>query len=532
MIHPSSRSFLSRLRLHRQLAAPSWWTILAFAVVAAGMAYRLSGIAYGVPAVSHEEIVTLGQAWQMYYSGNPDPHWFAWPGLLIYVQLGLFRLLMGIGIDRWSQFVVASRCLQAIVGGAVVWMVYRIGSKFYGGGTGLAAAVLLAGSAAFVTYSRLARPEMMVPLLFLSTGYASWRLLRTGRIGYYAAAGILAGLAAAFKYNGAFAIFVPVAVHLVRVRRCGFRFPFSVLPILGTVALAAAVFFAANPYILLDQKIFIRSFTIQEARSGWQALYLSRAVSVIGSGLGIPMAIAAIFGVVRAVIRRDDGDVVLLFMLAASLLLFMGWSPSTRLMLTALAVLLLLGARIVAAAMAGFRRRVPVSVFAGAIGCLWAALLWYPMAENIRQSRELSRTSVTDQVSAWVRAHVRPGSGIFWGENAPMPVDFSDSTLEYGLNGDIDPHEKFANNYDKFLKNGYAYVILSLDYRRIVDDPEADSGTRRFYERLYRGSQVMEFPWDRRTLGAYSAPYSQIFRDTAQMDGTVYVIKLATADKK
>jgi 4-amino-4-deoxy-L-arabinose transferase-like glycosyltransferase len=268
------------------------------AVLLMAAAARLYGIGWGLPHV-YEEAQPLKQAWEMWGWG-PDasfdlnPHFFHYPTLSLYVQLGgqaaLYTAMRAAGavdstvdfrvryhIDP-SPFYYLGRLLNVVFGVLTVFLTYRIGRRAGGDVVAVMAAFLLAVNLFHASRSQMV--EVDVPLTFFVT-LAMALLLGlaespTGR--NYALAAAAVGLAAATKYTGAFLVFPLVVAHIA-ARRTPARPGWRWLAAAGGISLA--VFVLASPYVALDFPAFRADFAAErahmrlghfglDAQSGWR----------------------------------------------------------------------------------------------------------------------------------------------------------------------------------------------------------------------------------------------------------------------
>ncbi len=112
------------------------------------------------------------------------------------VQFGSFYFyLLGVVIRLFGADVWQVRILPALAGTIVVPLVYLLGARLYGWRAGLAAAGLVCVSAWNITFSRLGMVGMFTVALDVGVYVCLMQALRTGRLAYYAAGGVLLGFA-------------------------------------------------------------------------------------------------------------------------------------------------------------------------------------------------------------------------------------------------------------------------------------------------------------------------------------------------
>jgi 4-amino-4-deoxy-L-arabinose transferase-like glycosyltransferase len=248
-----------------------WWPLVGVLAVAAAM--RAHGIGWGLPDVL-EEATPLRIAWNMrqWLTGEaPDlnPHFFNYPTLAIYLQLGanfvlygLFHLLGRVqdGADFLVRYVadptpifLTGRLVSAALGLATVAALYRLGRRSEGAVAGILAAALLAIDLYHVGRSKMI--EVDVPLTCFVTLALVFmvRMLTDARARVYALAGLAVGLAASSKYNGAL-LLVPLVVAHFLGRREASRASHALLVL--AAAVAGVAFALTSPYVFLDFESF------------------------------------------------------------------------------------------------------------------------------------------------------------------------------------------------------------------------------------------------------------------------------------
>jgi hypothetical protein len=148
------------------------------------------------------------------------------------------------------------RMLQALFGAGSVLVVFLIGRRLGDDRLGLVAALLVSVVPWHLRQSVTFKSDIVLIFSLVLTFYLSLRAIERPTLGRYAAAGAGVGLALSSKFNGG-----PIAIPLMlgtllsedRSRRT-----FLYLVCAGVVSLL--VFFAINPYVLLDFSIYQDSF--------------------------------------------------------------------------------------------------------------------------------------------------------------------------------------------------------------------------------------------------------------------------------
>ena len=243
-----------------------------------------------------------------------NPHWFPLGSVLIYA-LVLIRSVAELFTDLGAMDMrFAGRTLTALADTASVALMFAIGRRMYGAGTGLLAAALTTFAVIHIQHAHFYRPEPFTVLTSLAALWAMLRFMDTQRIRDAALLGLLVGLAMAPKVSVA-PILAPLALVFLWTwkDRSGGRWAdltvwsavrfAPVVVLAGLLALAA--FFITTPYAFLDFSTFISDIRAQAemAREAghwpftWQYAdtpafwYQIRQTSVWG--LGLPLGIVA-----------------------------------------------------------------------------------------------------------------------------------------------------------------------------------------------------------------------------------------------
>ncbi len=212
------------------------------------------------------------------------------------------------------------RILQAVYGVVSLWLVFLIGRRLWTPWTGFTAALVLSVSPWHLRQSAIYKPDVLLlltlELAFLAALWAlEWPSLRR-----YLAAGAAVGLAMASKFNAgpiAFALAVGAAVQGWRERRRWFW-------LVGAGLVAAALFLATNPFLLLDPQLYVSDFsrTLRDyerkglaEQSSRPALFLHAAESLLHANFHGPwvgtLALAGLVGLAGLAVvrwRRGEGE--------------------------------------------------------------------------------------------------------------------------------------------------------------------------------------------------------------------------------
>lgn len=408
----------------------------AILVLLAGV-LRFYGLGWGLPQV-YEEAQPFRLAWSMWGWGDasafdPNPHFFNYPSLYIYVQFagqGLAFLGMKVtgmihsvldyrvryALDP-TPFYMMGRAITALFGIATVYVTYRLGRRALGQALGVGAALLVAVNTFHVSKSQVI--EVDVPLTFFAilTLFLAVRLLETPTRRNYLLTGVAMGLAISTKYTAALLLLPLVTAHLVARRDSGEKPPWAHVGLAVAVGLAA--FAVTSPFVLLDAKTFAQHMRLegQHMRLGHfgsdtyssASFYVRALPNMI---LGWPLSLLGLFGLVfLAGIRRYPWAIVLAAFLLPYTAVVASWSMKAyRYLLPAVPIVMLLA---MGSLVEGFRhRRLAGAPSAARVGALVLAGLLLAAPSLARFPLHLERIQPDTRTVAkrWIEANIPRGS--------------------------------------------------------------------------------------------------------------------------
>ena len=350
------------------------------AILGAAAALRFVGIQYGLPfdnLLNPDEHNIVVRAWRMVHGGGPNPHFFDYPTLLMYVQAPF---------QAWQDepSLLTARIVAVVLALGSIAATWWLARRAFGNATAAAvAAAIVAVWTVHVAYSRESVTD--VPLSLGSA--ASLALMVGGRIEL---AGVAAGIATGFKYPGVF-LAVPLVVAAWRQWR---RLAFGLVLMLATFA-------ASSPFVFADAGEAWDDFSrVQRlARDGWLGFEHDHATPIafvdrLWDGVG-PALIVAAAGLAVALARRTRTDLVLAsFVLVYFVDLLTIRAHFDRYTLPLVPPLAALASR--------FRALAPVTLL----------LLVVPLTWSIRDSRELTRTDTRVVAARWIERHLPTGAEV------------------------------------------------------------------------------------------------------------------------
>ena len=395
------------------------------ALLALAAALRLIGIEYGLPfgsLLNPDEQNIVPRAWAMVHGAGPDPHWFDYPTLVLYV-LAPFQAWQ----DEPSY--LTARVIVAVLGTAAVAAAWWLGRAAYGKTAGLVAAAAVAVETIGVAYSHMAVTDVpMTALIAVSLGLAV-----TGRIEL---AGLAAGLAASAKYPAVFLVVPLVVAGWGNWRRLGVG-----------IAAAIAAFFATSPYVLVHpHQAWSDATRVQRlAREGWlgfehDSWALFSFTGKLWDGLG-PALVVALVGLVLALRRRSRTDLILVAFVAAYLIdLLTIRAHFDRYVLPLVPPL---------AVLAG-RQKILAPL---ALACLVVPLVW-AIGDDVR----LTRTDTRVVAHGWIEQHVPPRATIA-AESSTPPLE-GHPIVGLALPGPGRPFDP-DRNVARLRMEGVSYVLVT-----------------------------------------------------------------------
>jgi 4-amino-4-deoxy-L-arabinose transferase-like glycosyltransferase len=404
-------------------------TAAAALIVFVALALRVWGIGARIPyALEVDEPEIMVRAVDMMKSGDPNPHFFDYPGLVIYLQCGVAaaRFLAGAVRGEWTSlaavgpesFYLWARCLTALFGAATVLLVYLAGRR-WGEPAALLAAGLLAVMPLHVRESHFVLADVPMTFFAALTLLLSLRADERRTLGRFCLAGMAAGLTIGAKYNGGVVLFLPLAAAFLGPR--GDR-PRATLAA-AALASAAGAFLVVAPFTVLDLPHFLEAFGFlaesyrprpPDVEPGW-LIYFKH----LRNGMGWPALVAALAGLAMAagaaVVRRDR----VRWLLALLTPVTYYWSIADRGLILGRYLLPLLPgvcllAGIAAAAAAASLLRLSPSRRAAVAGLLVgvAILVWGPARQSFGFAYEFARDSTHALMYRWIQANVPAGGHV------------------------------------------------------------------------------------------------------------------------
>lgn len=313
-----------------------------------------------------------------------------------------------------TVFFLIARGITIVCGLGAIYLIYLIASKCYDRTVGLLAAIFAAFSLVMVQTSSLAFADtpavfmMMLAVLFIVYG-----IQRPAHAGSYYMACLFVGLSAACKY---YAIFGAATVYLTafliakdpkdRVKRL------AGLVIYGTVVMVIG-FIAGMPFFLFNLPKFFNDTFVRMGgeyivnnpnRSAW----LYHFTNHLRNGLGLPLELACLAGVVYAAYRRTRSDLLMLAFPVTYYLLIMNSIGFAYHLLPAIPFLVIMAAALIAHIVRKFFSR---GAFAACLAV--GSLLVAPSAiDSIKYVAIVASPDTRTEAKAWIETNIPEGSSI------------------------------------------------------------------------------------------------------------------------
>jgi 4-amino-4-deoxy-L-arabinose transferase-like glycosyltransferase len=334
-------------------------------------------------------------------------------------------------IDDPMPFFFVARLLSAVAGIATIALTWSLGDRIGGRAVGPAAALIVAVAFLAVRESHYGSIDASASMLLVAALVASTSIVETGSARSIVAAAVLAGLAAATRYqNGVVALAIPAALVL---SRRPIRW-FSRVAWLGlATAVAFCTFAIVTPYTLLE-------FDRARVEIGRQL-----SISYLGPGglspdellplaVGWPVCVLAAIGV-AAIARRRPATLAVVLIVAVPYAVMIGLSRAfARYALPLVPVV----AALAAAGAWGVGGLAPARRSLVAALVVVAASLG-PCARSVALVRLLAVPDTRRTARAWLLAHVQPREHIWlpspFGYANPTPMLLEDLAL--GVEPDV-----------------------------------------------------------------------------------------------
>ena len=471
----------------RQIASQCTEILLA-GILLLALGLRLWGLDFGLPNLYHpDEDALVMPALSILKTGDLQPIRMDYGNLHVYTlaavsvpvylndarhglitdpaELPLFERGSYPAQYAFPAYFVAARAFSALLGLAIVLLVYLLAGRLGSRRQALLAAALAAVTPALVTHAHFATTDTALTFWCVLALYLLLRVYdRWEEDGWaaYAGAGFVCGLAMATKGNGLILAGPLLLVPLLRVRRLEDGLRWRVL--CGPLAMVAG-FLVGTPYALLALPEFLhwtgyvlhlyQAPGVDPAGASWQ-WYLNHLLR----GPNAPLFLVGLLGLIlswRTWGRR--GWLVNSFVLLMWLAIVTQVRREGRMWLPTAPLFAIWAALALDSVTGWLRRRLPAGWLPRASSLLFLLILLPLLAGSVRVDLALQSEDVRTQAQHWLEANLPAGT--------PLAVDYFPPNLDPA----VWPVTRQFHIYDQdvawYQARGIRYVILS----QAISDP-------------------------------------------------------------
>lgn len=461
------------------------YNLILVLIIFAGLFLRVWGIDFGLPHVFHQdEAMAINKA-VSYGSGDFNPHNFQLPPLtsyILFIFYGLFYII-GLGfrfftdtdsflklfIQEPTIFYIIARVLLGVLPGVFsVACVYKIARIIANKRAALLSAFFLSVAFIHVRNSHYAYHDIPLALCLILAFIYLFTYLDTGKIKDLFAAGVIAGIAAGFKYNGAL-IIIPVLILPWPCRKKpgmdkGLIIRYSLYFLSGFFIFC----FLTNPYAVFDYKSFIQSLLFERQAHGFTGWFYHISYSCF-EGIGVLMTLLSAFGLLLFLFSGDKRKQAIgLFVLLSYISIVFFGQKHERYILPMVPFLLVMAAFCVDKLLAGLmhkQQRVMAAAF------LIVLLTAATTAKSVYSDILFTRPDTRAMAAEWIKQNIPEGEGIaldhsFFSPRLKQSVrQIEDKTAMLKRRGGSTARLKKAEILKKLAKESKAYNIFFLDDR-------------------------------------------------------------------
>jgi 4-amino-4-deoxy-L-arabinose transferase-like glycosyltransferase len=487
---------------------PSTTTATFFVALVAAAVLRVCTLGYDLPFIYHpDEPVNVDITQQVFKSRDLNPHFFVYPSLLYYVNDAAYcafyavgrvtgtlktrddiaplqKLAMGVTKAPQPNLILVSRAITVAFGFGTVALTWLLGMRLLGDRRAAAvASLLVAVGPTNVELSRYITPDTLMTFFAVAAVWAASRVALIGRPADSVLAGLLVGLTASTKYNGVFVLLPVIYAHLRVANGAQSRWSFLVFSCLC----AAAGFFAATPYALLDPYTFVDYLKFVRdqyatGHAGMEGNTVPWYLSYMGKTGGL-VYLLALIEIIRGVVARSKPIILLSIFPVAYFIFIAGFeirNDRTFLPMTPF-LFLLAGSGLSNGFRAALRirrshlRRASVAAVV-AVTILGTA---QPAIGSVRDAIQRSQDDSRKTARIWIAENLPPGSRIAIEPYAPF-IDPQRFTIQAFTSA-------IAHDASWYVANGFQYVIVSQGmYGRFFLEPGHYPAQVASYNKLFR----------------------------------------------
>lgn len=380
---------------------------------------RLWGIGFGLFHADEPIVVNHALA---YGTGDFHPHFFAIPPLVSYLLFFLYGIFFMAGkifgffsgleafqalfVHKPLIFYALGRLVfGALLGTATVAFLYFFAKKFFSRNVAALAALFLAVNFLHARDSHYLYVDILMTLTVWAVVYCAMKIYERGELRYFLWAGAWLGAAVATKYNAA--IVAPTIAVATFLSKRPFRY------LIAVAGLSGFVYFALNPFSILDLGFFLKTFMKQAAAESPVGAGHHFFYSLVGSG-GWGLLILALWGVVRCGFQDfKKAFTLFLFPVLFFVSLAVFSQHHERYVLPMIPFVCL-------AAGIGAGEIFSKNKFVGS--ALIAVAVVFPLLKSIQADRLFTEPDTTEQMTRWVEKNIPAGEKIAFDHSFYRPA--------------------------------------------------------------------------------------------------------------
>ena len=439
---------------------PTFWLLAALLLIAAIL--RVRALDFGLPHTqTRPDETAIIDPVRTLLSGHL-PHFYDYPWLFLWIvslaYLGYFAWgamagtfhslneMLASWPVHWQPFFLIPRVISATVGTLSILVIYRLGRQLRDEATGIVSALFLTFAFMHARNSHFGTTDVTMTCLIILAVTLLLDAHRTRSHKRFAAAGLVAGLAAATKYNAVVLVVPMLASHALTVyespgRRREALLDTRILYFGGAFALA---FLIGVPFVILDRASFLKGMAdladalrvgdtrLDQSNGWWHHLDFS-----LRYGIGLPLLVTGLVGAVamawlepRVALLFLSFPVVYYLIAGSFRLLFFRYAMPVVPFLCVTAAYLVCRA----AAWLASRLSAPVgqrTVFRTATALFAIAIVWSSAIRIWAFNDLLGREDNRVVVARWFFEHVPPGSSVLQSGSRYGLVQFWDRQFAY-----------------------------------------------------------------------------------------------------
>lgn len=406
-----------------------------------------------------------------------------------------------------AERLLVCRLLQISLATALVYLIYRMGLVFRGRRVALIGAFIAAFSPALIAHARELQSDITVTFFTSLCVYFSGLIILRGRIVWYLLAGLMAGLAVGSKHNGAVVILAVIAAHLFRwweasrgrAEGCSHGRIFAALAVFligigisyPIIWLEPRILFKALPHFYNSQLVSDKPDTVTGTfwHHRWINLWRFTAdTSGLKNGVGIPVFILGLAGLLRALFTRKRPERFLAFFPLAYLvfvLLFRG-NVRHKDFLPTVVFLPLFAAWFLVGLADRLRARAGLT---NALLAFAAILVSAPaMLSDVQTAYCFWQRDTREWCTEWIGENIPPGSRIVRERTPPLPEGIYDAPSCRRSLRRVPLSAYQDDSVDYLIANSLTYGRFFVPY-----DTYYNEGAQQFYRELAEGFAVKTF---------------------------------------